>query len=276
MVAAAVDEDVRVDVAGDRVHDADPVAAVLEHSRLLDVQLDPACEPVQHRGALAPARRLVARRLCMLPKAATVVGGAKPLSQVLLGDPLRDDPAAEQHLAEARALFLEKRDQLQRQAEAELLVQAADLECRDDAHGAVVLATVPVRVTVRADTERRLATRPVATDERPDGVFRHREADALQLAGEVVERVPVHRRVGVTADRFARERVLRRCEMLDVALDPRGTPLTVDHAGDCHRVTLVMWPVMLRGSWEASTKRCKDEGAVHKVVESRDGNGELA
>src|ERR1700716_4015376 len=37
VVAAAVDEDVRVDVAGDRVHYADPVAGVLGHPRLLAV-----------------------------------------------------------------------------------------------------------------------------------------------------------------------------------------------------------------------------------------------
>ena len=159
VVAAAVDDDVRVDVAGDGVDDADPVAGVLEHPRLLDVHLDPAGEPVQHGAALAPARGLVARVLGVLPEAAAVVDRAEPLLQVLLGDPLRDDPAAEQHLAEARALLLEERDQLQRQAEAELRVQAADLERGDDAHRPVVLAAVPVRVAVRADAEGGLARR---------------------------------------------------------------------------------------------------------------------
>ena len=159
VVAAPVDDDVGVDVAGDRVDDADPVAGVLEDAGLLDVHLDPAGQPVQHGAALAPARGLVARVLRVLPEAAAVVDREEPLLQVLLGDALRDDPAAEQHLAEARALLLEERDQLQRQAEPVLRVQAADLERGDDAHRAVVLAAVAVRVAVRADAERRLASR---------------------------------------------------------------------------------------------------------------------
>ena len=42
VVAAAGHDDVGVDIAGDRVHDPDPVAGVLEDARLLDVHLDPA------------------------------------------------------------------------------------------------------------------------------------------------------------------------------------------------------------------------------------------
>ena len=138
----------------------------------------------------------------MLPEAAAVVDRAEPLAQVLLGDALGHDPAAEQHLAEAGALLLEERDQLQRQAEAVLLVQPADLERRDDAHRAVVLAAVAVRVAVRADPEHRLARRPVARDERADRVLADLEPERLQLAREVVERVAVDRRVGVAADRL--------------------------------------------------------------------------
>ena len=73
MVAAAVDDDVGVHVAGDRGHDADPVAGVLEHARLLDVHLDPAGEVVEDVDALPPALRLVARLLGVLPEAAAVV-----------------------------------------------------------------------------------------------------------------------------------------------------------------------------------------------------------
>ena len=42
VVAATVDDDVRVHVAGDGGDDADAVAGVLEHAGLLDVHLDPA------------------------------------------------------------------------------------------------------------------------------------------------------------------------------------------------------------------------------------------
>ena len=112
MVAPSMHHHVRVDVAGDGVDEPDPVVRVLQHTRLLDVHLDPAGEPVQHGGALAPARRLVAGLLRVLPEAAPVVDRAEALLEVVLGDSLRDDPAAEQHLAEARPLLLQERDQL--------------------------------------------------------------------------------------------------------------------------------------------------------------------
>ena len=116
----------------------------------------------------------------MLPEAATVVDRAEALAQVVLGHALGHDPAAEQHLSETRALFLEERDQLQRQAEPELLVQPADLESRDDAHRAVVVAAVAVRVAVGADAEHRLARRAVARDERAERVLGDLEADRLE------------------------------------------------------------------------------------------------
>ena len=47
-----------------------------------------------------------------LPEAPSVVERAEALAQVFLGHALRDDPAAEQHLPEARPLLLEERDQL--------------------------------------------------------------------------------------------------------------------------------------------------------------------
>ena len=118
----------------------------------------------------------------VLPEAAPVVDRAEALAQVLLGDALGDDPAAEQHLAEAGALLLEERDQLQRQVEALLLVQAADLERRDDAHRPVVFPAVPVGVAVRADPEDRLALRAVARGERADRVLLDLEPERLQLA----------------------------------------------------------------------------------------------
>jgi hypothetical protein len=65
---------------------------------------------------------LVAGLLGVLPEAAPVVDRPEGRAQLLLRYPLGDDSAAEQHLAEAGALLLEKRDQLERQAEPELLV----------------------------------------------------------------------------------------------------------------------------------------------------------
>src|SRR5262249_13361044 len=149
----------------------DPVAGVLEDARLLDVHLDPAGEPVENLKRLAPARRLVASRFGVLPEASSVVERPEALPELLLGDALRHDPASEQHLPEAGALVLEERDQLQRQVEAQLLVEPADLERRDDAERAVVPAAVAVRVAVRADAERGLAARHIAGDERPDRVL---------------------------------------------------------------------------------------------------------
>ena len=148
MVAATVHDDVCVDVTRDRPDDPDAVARVLEDAGLLDVHLDPARQVVEDVSRLAPAGGLVARLLGVLPEAAPVVDRPELLAQLLLGHTLRDDPAPEQHLPEAGSLLLEERDQLERQLEPELVVEPADLERGDDAHRAVVLAAVAVRVAV--------------------------------------------------------------------------------------------------------------------------------
>ncbi len=194
--------------------------------------------------ALPPPLRLVAGLYCVLPEAAAVVDRPKRLAQLLLAHPLEHDAAAEQHLAEAGALLLEEGDELQRQVEPELGIQPADLECGDDAHCPVVLAAVAVRVAMGADGEDLLAARPVARDERPHRVLVDLEADLAELAGEVVERVPVVLRVRVAADRLVRERVVRACERLDVALDPLRAAREVDgHALSSHAPSLISAPV---------------------------------
>ena len=228
VVAPPVDDDVRVDVAGDPVHDADPVAGVLEDARLLDVHLDPAGEAVEDPDRLLPALGFVAGRLRVLPEAPAVVDRAEALLQLRLGHPLGHDPTPEQHLAEAGSLLLEERDQLQRQVEAQLLVQPADLECGDDAHSAVVAAAVAVRVAVRADAERRFAARHVARDEGADRIFVDLEAELLERVREVVERVAVDGRVRVASNCLARERVVGTAERLDVACDPLGAAAALD------------------------------------------------
>src|SRR5262249_30282879 len=158
----------------------DPVPRVLEHAGLLDVHLDPAGQVVEDPRAIAPPLRFVARVGGVVPEAPAVVDRAEALAELLLGDALRDDPAAEEHLAEPAALPLEERDELERQPEPELLVQPAHLERGDDAHRPVVLAAVPVRVAVRADAEDLLARRSVARDERPDRILRDLEAERLE------------------------------------------------------------------------------------------------
>src|SRR5918995_546589 len=228
VVGPSLHPDVRVDVAGDRVDDADAVAGVLEHTSLLDVELDPAREVVEDAKRLAPAPRLVARLLGVLPERPPVVDRPELLAQLLLRDALRGDPAPEQHLPEARALLLEEGDELKGKVEPELPVQPADFERGDDAHRAVVLAAVPIRVAVRPDPEDLLARGTVARDQRSDRVVEDLEADRLQFADEVVERRPVLRRVGVAPDRLVGPRVVGTGERLDVPLDPLGAPGPVD------------------------------------------------
>ena len=80
MVAAAVDDDVLVHVAGDRGDDADAVARVLEHARLFDVHLDPTAEVVEDADALAPPRRLVPGLFRVLPEAPAVVDRTERLA----------------------------------------------------------------------------------------------------------------------------------------------------------------------------------------------------
>ena len=248
VVGAALDRDVGVHVAGDRRDDADPVARVLEDARLLDVHLDPAREVVEDVDRLAPALGLVAGVGRVLPERAPVVDGAERLAQLLLGDALEHDPAPEQHLPEARALLLEEGDELERQVEPEVGVQPADLERGDDAHRAVVLAAVPVRVAVRADAEDLLAGRAVARDERADRILGDVEAELAKRGGEVVERRAVDRRVRVAPDRLVGERVAgrrraSRCRArsgLRSARDRRPPPLDSNSSRLTTIVTI--WP----------------------------------
>ena len=108
--------------------------------------------------------------LGVLPEAAAVVDRPEALAQVLLGDALQHDPAAEQHLPVARSFLLEERDQLQRQVEGVLGCEAADLERGDHAHRAVVATAVAVQgVAVRPDPEDPLTRRPVAGSSVPTG-----------------------------------------------------------------------------------------------------------
>ena len=100
MVGAPLERDVAVDVAGDRLHHPEPAMVILEHSALLDVQLDPADQVVEDMSAFAPQGRLVAGLLGVLPERAPVVDGADARTQILLIDALRDDAAAQHHLAE--------------------------------------------------------------------------------------------------------------------------------------------------------------------------------
>src|SRR3712207_9579346 len=79
MVAAPVDRDVGVDVAGYGVDHAYPLLRVLEHARLLDVQLDPTCEVVEDADRVSPPSGLVAGLFGVLPEASPVVHGSKPL-----------------------------------------------------------------------------------------------------------------------------------------------------------------------------------------------------
>src|SRR5439155_13617925 len=95
-------------------------------------------------------------------------------------------------------------------------------------HRAVVAAAVAVRVAVRADAEGRLATRDVPCDECADRVLVHLEAELLERAREVVERLAIDGRVGIAPDRLARERVLLTDERLDVARDPLRAPAALD------------------------------------------------
>jgi hypothetical protein len=136
----------------------------------------------------------------VLPEASPVVHGPILLAQLFLGHPLRDDAAPKKHLAEARALFFEKRDELKRKVQPEFLVEAADLERAYDAHRAVVLAAVAVRVAVRADAEHHLARRTVPGDEGAHGILVMLETQRLQFPDEVVQSLAVLGRVRVAHD----------------------------------------------------------------------------
>src|SRR5262249_11378440 len=110
-----------------------------------------------------------------------------------------------------------------------LLVQAADLEGGDDAHGPVVLAPVAVRVAVRSDSEDGRARGAVSGNEGANRVLGDYEAQAFERVSEVVERASVLRRIRVPSNRLGRPCVWRGGEMLDVLLDPSGAALAVDH-----------------------------------------------
>jgi hypothetical protein len=188
-------------------------------------------QPVRSSRTEIESRQRVAGLLRVLPEAPAVVDRTELLAQLILGHALEHDPAPEQHLAEAGPLLLQERDELERQVEAVLGVEAADLERRDDAHRPVVLAAVSVRVAVRTDAEHLLASRPVARHERADGILLDVEAEVLQRLGEVVERVAVDVRVGVPPNGFVRERVFGAGQRLDVPLDALGALCAVELDG---------------------------------------------
>src|SRR5215212_3243839 len=171
MIAAPVHRDVGVNVARDRAHHPDPVARVLEHACLLDVELDPTDELIEEAHRVLPASRLVAGPFRMLPEGPPVIYGEKLLAQLLLGHALGDDAATQEHLPEPRTFLLQKGDELEREVEAHIFVEAADLQRGDDAHRTVVLAAVAVRVAMGADAEHLLPPRTVAGDERAHRVL---------------------------------------------------------------------------------------------------------
>ena len=85
---------------------------------------------------------------------------------------------------------------------ARLLREAADLEGSDDTERAVVLATVAIRIAMRADTKSGSALGNIRGDQRADGIAPDAKTNLLQLAREVLQRVLVDIGVGVAADRL--------------------------------------------------------------------------
>ena len=177
---------------------------------------------------LAPPRGLVARLLGVLPERAAVVDRAersRSSSSVTRCAMIRLPSSG---WAKPEASSSRNEISCSGRSRPSSSLEPADLERRDDAQRAVVLAAVSVRVAVRSDPEDLLALRSVPGDEIADGVLVDLEAERLELAREVVERVPVVGRVGVATDRLARERVVGAGKRLDVALDPLGAQGPVD------------------------------------------------
>ena len=201
-VAGAADQrHVDVRVAGDGRDDPERTPGILEDATLLDVRLDPRDEAVERPRAVAPARRVAAGVRGDVPERATVVERADLRAQLGLADVARREAAAEQQPTEAGALLLEPRDHRERQAEAELGIQAGKLERHDDAERPVPRSAAAHGVQVRADPDARRAGRHVAGDERPERRVAYGEAEGREAVGDPADRPRPLRRVGVPADR---------------------------------------------------------------------------
>jgi len=118
-------------------------------------------------------------------------------AQFLVRRETEHDRAAQQRLSEAGGLFLEEREDPQRQLDALAPGQAAHLERDHHAERPVVAPAVAIGVAVRAETEAPLPRSGVARDQRADRVVGHLVSDRREGAFEVAQGVGVDVQVGV-------------------------------------------------------------------------------
>ena len=200
----------------------DPLARVLQNARLLDVHLDPAGEVVEHVDRLAPARRLVAGRL----------GGSqneRP-SSIARNRSRRSSSVTRCAMIRLPSSIWPKPEPSSSRNETSWSGSPSPRSSfRRQTSSAVTTPIVPSYLPpLRFESQ----CEPIPKAGSPRGRLRATrfptgsrstvEADRLQLAGEVLQRAAVLRRVGVAADRLGRRRVVAARERLDVALDAGG------------------------------------------------------
>ena len=201
---------VGVDVAGDRRHDAHAVARVLEHPCLLDVHLDPAGEVVEDVDRLAPARRLRS------PPPRACSQKLRPSSRARKRS-RRSSSVTRWAMIRLPSSICPKPEPSSSRNEISCSGRPRpSSSSRRHTSSAVTTPSVPsylppLRLESQCEPTPNAFSPvgPVARDERADGILADLEAECLELAGEVVERVAVDRRVRVAADRLVGERVVR-------------------------------------------------------------------
>ena len=217
-----------MDVAGDRPHDPDPVARVLQDAGLLDVHLDPAHEVVEdgRPRATGPARSRPPRRA--------------PRSSVRRRSPGTSRAAARRSPGRAMirlpsSICPKPEPSSSRKETSWSGSPRPSSSFSRQTSSAVTTPIVPSYLPpLRFESQ----WEPIPKAGSPRGRFRAAsvptgsnpivEAERTERAREVAERVPVGLRVGVPADRLAREREVRPGERLDVPLDPGGAAGAID------------------------------------------------
>ena len=199
MIAASVDDHVRMHVAGDRPNDPDAVSGVLENAGLLDVHLDPADEVVEDVRRLAPAPGLVAGFLRVLPERPSVVDGPKVSrnstsvtrpAMMRLPSSIWPKPDPSSSRKEITWSGSPRRSSwFSRQTSS---AQTTPI---------VPSYLPPLRFESQWDPmpNTALAVRPVSRNHRTDGIVLTREPELLERPGHVFEGVPVDARVGISA-----------------------------------------------------------------------------
>ena len=200
------DGHVGVNVSGDRGHDSDPVPGVLQDAGLLDVHLDPAGEIVEHVDRLAPAAPARSRPPRRAPRSCD-------RRRSRGSDSRRSSSVTRWAMILLPSSIWPKPEPSS--SRKEISCSGRPRPSSSFSRQTSSAVTTPIVPSYLPPLRFESQCEPMPNTFSPCGRLRATsvptgssvdvEPDRLQLAREVVERVAVHRRVGVAADRLVGE-----------------------------------------------------------------------